>query len=145
MELDREAKRQRCDALQADLFANRALIIAANRGRRDKKLFTNREGGEPVRLHIAADERGEAEQCDRLPGHARRLVRTHALVERHQLRRQHRYAILCPGHLDLHALPLWRRVDRVVVPTWVFHRGRNGLSHRLECPVLAPVGTLVNP
>jgi DNA helicase-2/ATP-dependent DNA helicase PcrA len=35
-------------------------LIAANRGRRGKDLFTNREGGEPVRLHIAADERGEA-------------------------------------------------------------------------------------
>jgi DNA helicase-2/ATP-dependent DNA helicase PcrA len=35
-------------------------LIAANRGRRGKRLFTNREGGEPVRLHIAADERGEA-------------------------------------------------------------------------------------
>jgi trehalose 6-phosphate synthase len=31
MELDREAARQRCEALQADFFANRALIIAANR------------------------------------------------------------------------------------------------------------------
>jgi DNA helicase-2/ATP-dependent DNA helicase PcrA len=35
-------------------------LIAANRGRRGKKLFTSREGGEAVRLHIAADERGEA-------------------------------------------------------------------------------------
>ena len=35
-------------------------LIAANRGRRGKRLFTNRPGGEPVRLHIAADERGEA-------------------------------------------------------------------------------------
>jgi trehalose 6-phosphate synthase len=31
-EPDREAMRQRCEALQADFFANRALIIAANRG-----------------------------------------------------------------------------------------------------------------
>jgi trehalose 6-phosphate synthase len=31
-ELDREALRERCEALQADFFANRALIIAANRG-----------------------------------------------------------------------------------------------------------------
>jgi trehalose 6-phosphate synthase len=31
MELDREAMRQRCEVLQADFFANRALIIAANR------------------------------------------------------------------------------------------------------------------
>jgi DNA helicase-2/ATP-dependent DNA helicase PcrA len=35
-------------------------LIAANRGRRGKRLFTSRQGGEPVRLHIAADERGEA-------------------------------------------------------------------------------------
>jgi DNA helicase-2/ATP-dependent DNA helicase PcrA len=35
-------------------------LIAANRGRRGKKLFTSREGGESVRLHIAADDRGEA-------------------------------------------------------------------------------------
>jgi trehalose 6-phosphate synthase len=31
MELDREAMSQRCEALQADILANRALIIAANR------------------------------------------------------------------------------------------------------------------
>lgn len=31
-ELDREKKRQRCEALQASFFAHRALIIAANRG-----------------------------------------------------------------------------------------------------------------
>jgi DNA helicase-2/ATP-dependent DNA helicase PcrA len=35
-------------------------LIAANRGRRGKRLFTSRQGGDPVRLHIAADERGEA-------------------------------------------------------------------------------------
>ena len=35
-------------------------LIAANSGRRDKTLFTSRQGGEPVRLHVAADERGEA-------------------------------------------------------------------------------------
>ena len=31
MELDREAMRQRCEALQAEFFADRALVIAANR------------------------------------------------------------------------------------------------------------------
>jgi trehalose-6-phosphate synthase len=31
-EPDREAMRQRCEALQVEFFANRALIIAANRG-----------------------------------------------------------------------------------------------------------------
>jgi DNA helicase-2/ATP-dependent DNA helicase PcrA len=35
-------------------------LIGGNRGRREKTLFTSRRGGEPVRLHIAADERGEA-------------------------------------------------------------------------------------
>jgi DNA helicase-2/ATP-dependent DNA helicase PcrA len=35
-------------------------LIATNRGRRGKRLFTSREGGNPVQLHIAADERGEA-------------------------------------------------------------------------------------
>jgi DNA helicase-2/ATP-dependent DNA helicase PcrA len=35
-------------------------LIAANRGRRGKRLFTSRQGGEQVRLHIAVDERGEA-------------------------------------------------------------------------------------
>jgi DNA helicase-2/ATP-dependent DNA helicase PcrA len=35
-------------------------LIAANRGRREKTLFTSRQGGEPVQLHIATDERGEA-------------------------------------------------------------------------------------
>jgi DNA helicase-2/ATP-dependent DNA helicase PcrA len=35
-------------------------LIAANRGRREKRLFTSRQGGEAVRLHVAADERGEA-------------------------------------------------------------------------------------
>jgi DNA helicase-2/ATP-dependent DNA helicase PcrA len=35
-------------------------LIEANRGRRGKRLFTNRQGGEGVKLYIAADERGEA-------------------------------------------------------------------------------------
>jgi DNA helicase-2/ATP-dependent DNA helicase PcrA len=35
-------------------------LIATNRGRRGKNLFTNRQGGAPVQLHVAADERGEA-------------------------------------------------------------------------------------
>jgi DNA helicase-2/ATP-dependent DNA helicase PcrA len=44
----------------APILAVAGGLIAANRGRRGKRLFTNRQGGEPVRLHIAADERGEA-------------------------------------------------------------------------------------
>ncbi len=35
-------------------------LIAANVGRRGKKLFTSRTGGEPVRFYIADDERAEA-------------------------------------------------------------------------------------
>ena len=35
-------------------------LIAANAGRRGKRLFTSRTGGEPVRLCITDDERGEA-------------------------------------------------------------------------------------
>ncbi len=35
-------------------------LIAANAGRRGKRLFTNRQGGDPVRLCITDDERGEA-------------------------------------------------------------------------------------
>ncbi len=35
-------------------------LIAANAGRRGKKLFTSRTGGEPVRLYISEDERSEA-------------------------------------------------------------------------------------
>lgn len=42
------------------ILAAAAGLIAANRARRGKRLFTSRSGGEPVRLHIAADERGEA-------------------------------------------------------------------------------------
>jgi len=42
MEEDREATRQRCDALQASFFAQRALIIAANRG---PVTFENTEDG----------------------------------------------------------------------------------------------------
>ena len=46
-------------------------LIAANRGRRGKRLFTSRKGGEPVRLHIAADERGEARWvADHVEGNA---------------------------------------------------------------------------
>ena len=35
-------------------------LIAANAGRRGKRLFTNRQGGDPVRLCLTDDERGEA-------------------------------------------------------------------------------------
>ena len=35
-------------------------LIAANAGRRGKRLFTSREGGEAVRLCVSEDERGEA-------------------------------------------------------------------------------------
>ena len=35
-------------------------LIARNTFRRGKRLFTSREGGEPVQLYVAGDERGEA-------------------------------------------------------------------------------------
>ncbi len=44
----------------APILAAAGGLIAANIGRRGKKLFTSRDGGEPVRLFIAEDERAEA-------------------------------------------------------------------------------------
>ena len=44
----------------APILAAAGNLIAANVGRRGKKLFTSREGGTPVRLFIAEDERVEA-------------------------------------------------------------------------------------
>ena len=44
----------------APILAAAGNLIAANVGRRGKKLFTSREGGKPVRLFIAEDERVEA-------------------------------------------------------------------------------------
>ena len=44
----------------APILAAAGGLIAANVGRRGKKLFTSREGGEPVRLFIGDDERAEA-------------------------------------------------------------------------------------
>ena len=44
----------------APILAVAGGLIAANTGRRGKRLFTSREGGEPVRLCVSEDERGEA-------------------------------------------------------------------------------------
>ncbi len=44
----------------APILAAAGSLIAANHGRRGKRLFTSRNGGERVRLFIANDERGEA-------------------------------------------------------------------------------------
>ncbi len=44
----------------APILAAAGTLIAHNRGRRGKTLFTSRSGGEPVRLYIAEDERAEA-------------------------------------------------------------------------------------
>jgi DNA helicase-2/ATP-dependent DNA helicase PcrA len=44
----------------APILAAAGGLIAANVGRRGKKLFTNRRGGDPVQLFIADDERAEA-------------------------------------------------------------------------------------
>ncbi len=53
-------------------------LIAANTGRRGKRLFTSRAGGEPVRLYVAGDERDEARwTADRIES----LAGGHALDE----------------------------------------------------------------
>ncbi len=44
----------------APILAAAGALIARNEGRRGKTLFTDREGGDPVRLFVAADEREEA-------------------------------------------------------------------------------------
>jgi DNA helicase-2/ATP-dependent DNA helicase PcrA len=44
----------------APILAAAGGLIAANAGRRGKRLFTSREGGSPVHLFIAEDERGES-------------------------------------------------------------------------------------
>jgi DNA helicase-2/ATP-dependent DNA helicase PcrA len=44
----------------APILAAAGGLIAANAGRRGKRLFTSRDGGPPVHLFIAEDERGES-------------------------------------------------------------------------------------
>jgi len=44
----------------APILAAAGALIGHNAGRRGKKLFTSREGGEPVRLYVGEDERAEA-------------------------------------------------------------------------------------
>ena len=44
----------------APILATAGALIASNVRRRGKRLFTNRAGGEPVRLAVATDERAEA-------------------------------------------------------------------------------------
>jgi DNA helicase-2/ATP-dependent DNA helicase PcrA len=47
-------------------------VVANNEGRRRKELFTDREGGEPIRLYAAEDDREEAQFVVReILGHAR--------------------------------------------------------------------------
>ena len=64
------------------------LVISNNRGRKQKKLWTDRKGGDPVDLYIAQDDRDEAQNiCRTILGDVRRgrsfsdfavLYRTHA-------------------------------------------------------------------
>jgi DNA helicase-2/ATP-dependent DNA helicase PcrA len=62
----------------APILQAAAGLIAANRGRRGKRLFTSRSGGEQVRLCVATDERGEARWvADQVEG----LAAAHPLVE----------------------------------------------------------------
>ncbi len=71
------------------ILAAANLVIQNNRGRKAKKLWTDRAGGEPIALHTAADEREEASHiCNRILTMARYggrryddiaiLYRTHA-------------------------------------------------------------------
>ncbi len=69
------------------ILATAGALIAGNRGRRGKRLFTERDGGERVRLYVGADERAEARWvADRFAELAQRhplgemavLVRTNA-------------------------------------------------------------------
>ncbi len=68
----------------APILAAAGGLIAANSGRRGKRLFTDREGGEPVRLCFSDDERGEArwvaDQIGAAP--ARRPLREVAVLMR---------------------------------------------------------------
>jgi DNA helicase-2/ATP-dependent DNA helicase PcrA len=60
------------------ILATSGALIAANHRRRGKTLFTNGEGGEPVRLYVGTDERAEARWvADRFS----ELDRRHALGE----------------------------------------------------------------
>jgi DNA helicase-2/ATP-dependent DNA helicase PcrA len=62
----------------APILATAGGLIAANLGRRGKTLFTNRPGGDAVRLYIGADERAEARWvADRF----QELQRRHSLGE----------------------------------------------------------------
>ncbi len=71
----------------APILAAAGALIARNLGRRGKRLFTDREGGEPVRLFVAPDDRAEARWvADRVeelahrfgPGEVAVLMRTNA-------------------------------------------------------------------
>ena len=44
----------------APILTTAGALIAGNRGRRGKRLFTERDGGDRVRLYVGADERAEA-------------------------------------------------------------------------------------
>ena len=62
----------------APILAASGALIAANHRRRGKTLFTNREGGDDVRLYIGSDERAEARWvADRF----QELQRKHSLAE----------------------------------------------------------------
>ena len=98
------------------ILATAGALIAANRRRRGKTLFTNREGGDDVRLYIGSDERAEARWvADRFSELQRRhsleemavLVRTNAQTRsfEEELTRRHM------AHRVVGGLRFWQRAE----------------------------------
>jgi len=100
----------------APILAASGALIAANKRRRGKTLFTSREGGEDVRLYIGTDERAEARWvADRFQEMQRRhslsemavLVRTNAQTRsfEEELTRRHM------AHRVIGGLRFWQRAE----------------------------------
>ncbi len=100
----------------APILETAAGLIAANRSRRGKRLYTSRSGGERVRLFVATDERGEArwvaDQVETLSGahpmaEMAVLVRTNAQTRpfEEELTRRH------VPHRVIGGLRFWQRAE----------------------------------
>jgi len=100
----------------APILATAGALIAANQRRRGKTLFTNREGGDDVRLYIGTDERAEARWvADRFQELQRKhslgemavLVRTNAQTRsfEEELTRRHM------AHRVIGGLRFWQRAE----------------------------------
>ena len=98
------------------ILAAAGALIAGNRQRRGKTLFTRQEGGDPVRLYVGADERTEARWvADRLQeltgttnlGEMAVLVRTNAQTRsfEEELTRRH------VAHRVVGGLRFWQRAE----------------------------------